>query len=107
MKSEDKFYYIGEVSEIVGVPSHIIRYWEKEFSFLKPLRDQRGHRIYTEKEIEKIKRIKNLIYGEGYRIRGAKKKLKEKLRKSIEVEESLKFLKKLLKELKEMEKCLQ
>lgn len=106
MKKEGKFYYIGEVSKITGIPAHIIRYWEKEFNFLKPLRDHRGHRIYTEKEIERLNKIKLLVYKDGYKIIGAKKKIRKK-ETNIEIEKQIIFLKKLLKILKEIKKCLQ
>jgi len=108
MKEEGKFYHIGEVSKITGIAEHILRYWEKEFSYLKPIRDQKGHRIYTEKEIEKINHIKFLIYNEGYKIQGVKKKLRgENKKENRKKETEIKFLKKILKELYGVEKCLQ
>ncbi|MGC8976707.1 MAG: helix-turn-helix domain-containing protein, partial [Candidatus Ratteibacteria bacterium] len=55
MKS--KFYYIRDVSKILDIPSHILRYWEKELN-LKIMRDQKGNRIYTEDDIERLKNIK-------------------------------------------------
>jgi len=106
MKKEEKFYYIGEVSKIVELPQHIIRFWEKELSFIKPLRDQKGHRIYTEKDIEKINRIKFLVYNEGYKIRGVKKKLREANVKEA-AKDTKKFLEEILKDIKEIKKCLQ
>jgi len=106
MKKEEKFYYIGEVSKIVELPPHIIRFWEKELSFIKPLRDQKGHRIYTEKDIEKINRIKFLVYNEGYKIRGVKKKLREANVKEA-ARDTKKFLEEILKDIKEIKKCLQ
>jgi DNA-binding transcriptional MerR regulator len=106
MKKEEKFYYIGEVSKIVELPPHIIRFWEKELSFIKPLRDQKGHRIYTEKDIEKINRIKFLVYNEGYKIRGVKKKLREANVKEA-AKDTKKFLEEILKDIKEIKKCLQ
>ncbi|HOL22866.1 MAG TPA: MerR family transcriptional regulator [bacterium] len=106
MKKEEKFYYIGEVSKIVELPAHIIRFWEKELSFIKPLRDQKGHRIYTEKDIEKINRIKFLVYNEGYKIKGVKRKLRERTAKE-ELKETKKFLQDILRDIKEIKKCLQ
>ena len=105
---EGKFFYIGEVSKVTGIPSHILRYWEKEFSFLKPMRDHKGHRIYTQKEIGKINQIKTLVYSEGYKIQGVKKKLRvQKKTRKNSTQEKLKFLKQISKELKGCEKCLQ
>ncbi|MCM8805058.1 MAG: MerR family transcriptional regulator [Candidatus Omnitrophica bacterium] len=99
-----KFYYIRDVSKILDIPSHILRYWEKELN-LKILRDQKGNRIYTEREVEKLKNIKFLIYNEGFKIKGVKRKLRGK---ELEKEkEYVKLLKKVLKKIKEIKKCLQ
>ncbi|MCM8761799.1 MAG: MerR family transcriptional regulator [Candidatus Omnitrophica bacterium] len=103
---KEKFYYIGEVSKIVELPAHIIRFWEKQLSFIKPLRDQKGHRIYTEKDIAKINKIKFLVYNEGYKIKGVKRKLRERTVKE-ETKEMKKFLQDILQEIQEIKKCLQ
>jgi DNA-binding transcriptional MerR regulator len=101
---KEKFYYIKEVSKLLDVPSHILRYWEKELDF-KIMRDQKGNRIYTEKDIEKLKDVRKLIYEEGFKIKGVKKKLREK---KLENEEKyVKLLKNILKKIKEIKKCLQ
>ncbi len=105
MKNGEKFHYIGEVSKIVDVPEHIIRFWEKEFSVISPLRDQRGHRIYTQKDIDAINNIKFLVYNKGYRIKGAKKKLREKSQKNKGAADKT-ILMKILKEVREIKKCL-
>ncbi|MCM8760293.1 MAG: MerR family transcriptional regulator [Candidatus Omnitrophica bacterium] len=105
-KKEEKFYYIGEVSKIVELPPHIIRFWEKELFFIKPLRDQKGHRIYTEKDIEKINKIKFWVYNEGYKIKGVKRKLRERTGKEDAVEMK-RFLQDILQDIKEIKKCLQ
>lgn len=106
MKTGEKFYYIGEVSKTVDVPEHIIRFWEKEFSVINPLRDQRGHRIYTQKDIEIINNIKFLVYNKGYRIKGVKKKLRENVREKAGKPDK-EILIKILKEVREIKKCLQ
>lgn len=106
MNSGEKFRYIGDVSREIGVPEHIIRYWEKHFAVINPLRDQRGHRIYTREDIEIINNIKILIYNKGYRIEGVKKKLREKPAKSVENTDR-KFLNQILKDIREIKKCLQ
>ena len=75
---KEKLYYsITEVSKIVGVKSHVLRYWEKEFKQLCPKKTAGGRRIYTSKDIDKILLIKKLLYEEKYSIDGAKKKLNE------------------------------
>ena len=78
--SENKVYYrIGEISRKTNIASHTIRYWEKEFSFfLKPVRNNRGQRLYTEKELENIIRLKDLLYQHGYRMAAVKKVLRQK-----------------------------
>jgi len=74
---EEKVYYkIGEVGRRVGVIPHTIRYWEREFSFLKPSRNSRGQRLYTQKDVEKIAQLKGLLYQHGYRIAAAKRFLR-------------------------------
>ena len=99
---EEKVYYrIGEVSQKVGVASHTIRYWEREFSFLKPIRNSRGQRLYNEKDLERISRLKDLLYQHGYRITAVKRLLREKgitkakKEKSVPVQTILAGLKRL------------
>ncbi|MCM8818137.1 MAG: MerR family transcriptional regulator [Candidatus Omnitrophica bacterium] len=101
---KEKFYYISEVSKILELPSHILRYWEKELNF-KIMRDQKGNRIYTQNDIEILKNVKKMIYSEGLRIKGVKRKLREKKLESNK--EYVKLLKKILKKIKEIKKCLQ
>lgn len=106
MKKSEEFHYIGKVSKMLDIPQHIIRFWEKEFSSIHPLRDQKGHRIYTKKDIEKINNIKFLIYNKGYRIKGAKKILLENRYKNADKPEK-KILLRILREIREIKKCLQ
>jgi len=79
LEKEDKnsgiFYTIGNVSEITGVKPYILRYWEKEFPFLQPIKNKVGHRVYTRRDIFIIQNIKELLYIRGYSINGAKKLL--------------------------------
>ncbi len=75
------FYTIGEVSEKTGVKSYILRYWEKEFPFLQPVKNKAGHRLYTERDVFIVNKIKDLLYKKGYSIPGAKKFLWEILLK--------------------------
>ena len=69
------FYKIGEVCDITQVAPHVIRYWETEFSSLKPSKNSSGQRIYRFKDVDLIVLIKRLLYEEGYTIAGANKKL--------------------------------
>ena len=107
MSEKGRFYYIGEMSRTTGVPAHVLRYWEKEFPSLKPGRDQKGLRLYTAADAAKINRIKLLVYGEGYRIRGAKRKLREtRVTDTVSAREKARILKEVLQELREVRKCL-
>ncbi len=76
----DKLYYsIGEVAEIFGVSNSLIRYWETEFSKLKPQKNSRGDRKYAVKDIKTLEGIYILVKEKGYTIEGAKKALKNQL----------------------------
>ena len=73
----DKIYFrIGEVSKLVGVDTHVLRYWETEFSIIKPFRGKSKQRLYRRQDVENLLRIKALLHDQGYTISGAKKLLK-------------------------------
>ena len=73
----DKVYFrIGEVSHLVGVDTHVLRYWESEFSLIKPFRGKSKQRLYRRQDVENLLRIKGLLHDEGYTISGARKYLK-------------------------------
>ena len=75
MVNTDKlFYKIGEVSNIAEIETHVLRYWESEFSFLKPRKNNTGQRVYSRKDLELVLQIKNLLYKDKYTIAGVKKK---------------------------------
>jgi len=69
------FYQIREVSEAEGIKPHVLRYWETEFSQLRPEKGGTGQRIYREKDLQLIRRIKKLLYEEKFTIAGAKRRL--------------------------------
>ena len=69
------YYKIGEACKELGIQPYVLRYWETEFPVLSPSKSRSGQRVYSEKELEIIRRIKVLLYDEGYTIAGAKKKL--------------------------------
>src|SRR5919107_1352806 len=73
------YYKIGEACKELGIQPYVLRYWETEFPALAPSKSRSGQRVYSEKELEIIKRIKQLLYEEGYTIAGAKKKLETEL----------------------------
>jgi DNA-binding transcriptional MerR regulator len=73
------YYKIGEACKALGIQPYVLRYWETEFPALTPSKSRSGQRVYSEKELEIIRRIKELLYEEGYTIAGAKKKLEGEL----------------------------
>jgi len=73
----DKLYYkIGEVAEIVGVKPYVLRYWETEFSGLRPSKSKSQHRLYRRKDVDTLLEIKRLLHDERFTIEGARKQLK-------------------------------
>ncbi|MDG1331365.1 MAG: MerR family transcriptional regulator [Crocinitomicaceae bacterium] len=78
-KELTKLYYsIGEVAEMFDVNTSLIRFWEKEFSAIKPKKNNKGNRLFTVKDIETIDRIYELVKIEGHTLDGARKSLREK-----------------------------
>lgn len=77
------YFKIGEVARLAEVNTSVLRYWETEFSFLKPEKSSSGQRLYTRTDIELICQIKQLLYNEKYTIEGVKKKLVSTRRKQI------------------------
>ena len=74
--ADEKLYYsISEVSRITGLEAYVLRYWEKEFPVLKPKKNRGGNRIYTERDIELVNRIKHLRSKEKLTIAGTRTKL--------------------------------
>jgi DNA-binding transcriptional MerR regulator len=73
----DKLYFkIGEVSELAGVPTHVLRFWESEFPRISPRRTDSGQRLYTRRDVELILEIKALLYGRKFTIEGARRHLR-------------------------------
>ena len=70
---EKSFFKIGEVSAITKLPASVLRFWESEFSFLKPRKSQGRHRVYDRQTIETVLEIKRMLYEEGYTIMGLKR----------------------------------
>ncbi|MGA1795004.1 MAG: MerR family transcriptional regulator [bacterium] len=69
------FYKIGEVSRIFGVKPYVLRYWESEFKEIRPAKNRFGQRVYRQKDLVVLSRIKELLYNEKFTIAGAKKQL--------------------------------
>jgi DNA-binding transcriptional MerR regulator len=70
-----RYFTIGEVSELCGVKSHVLRYWEQEFTQLKPVKRGGNRRYYQHHEVMLIRRIRQLLYEEGFTISGARGRL--------------------------------
>ncbi len=74
----DKQYFkIGEVAEIAGVEPYVLRYWETEFKSIRPEKTRSNQRLYRRRDVETVLQIKKLLYDEGFRIDGAKRRLRE------------------------------
>ena len=71
------FFKIGDVAQIVGVATHVLRYWETEFPQLKPMKTRGAHRVYKRRDVELAMQIKRLLHDEGFTIPGAKRRLAE------------------------------
>lgn len=101
---EKLYYSIGEMSEMLNVNTSTIRYWEKEFDILKPKKNNKGNRLFTNDDVENLKTIYHLLKEKGMTLKGAKLKLKnnpERVLRETEVVERLQSIKKMLIELKE------
>ena len=73
----DKLYFrIGEVATLCRLPAYVLRFWETEFPQLKPVKSSTGQRMYRQKDVENVLRIKQLLYDEGFTIAGARQQLK-------------------------------
>jgi len=72
-----RYFTIGEVSELCGVKPHVLRYWEQEFTQLKPVKRRGNRRYYQHHEVLLIRRIRELLYEEGFTISGARNRLDE------------------------------
>ncbi|MEB0139595.1 MULTISPECIES: MerR family transcriptional regulator [unclassified Undibacterium] len=70
-----RYFTIGEVSELCGVKAHVLRYWEQEFAQLKPVKRRGNRRYYQHHEVLLIRRIRELLYEQGFTINGARNKL--------------------------------
>jgi DNA-binding transcriptional MerR regulator len=72
-----RYFTIGEVSELCGVKPHVLRYWEQEFTQLKPVKRRGNRRYYQHHEVLLVRRIRELLYREGFTISGARNRLEE------------------------------
>lgn len=82
--AEKLYYRIGEVEEATGVPAYVLRYWESEFKLLRPKKNPAGQRVYRQRDVDLIRRIKTLLYDERLTLEGAKKRLAAEARRAPE-----------------------
>ncbi len=80
---EKLFFKIGEVAELLSLRPSVLRYWESEFSFLKPNKSRSGQRLYSRRDVELISEIKRLLYSEKLTIEGARQLIGKKARKAV------------------------
>jgi len=98
------YYTIGEVAKMFHVNTSLIRFWEKEFDIIKPQKNKKGNRLFTQEDVDNFHIIYNLVKERGFTLQGAKNKLKdnkEELIQNIEIVKSLKEIKDFLLEIKE------
>jgi DNA-binding transcriptional MerR regulator len=83
-KAPDAFRTISEVAQDLDIPQHVLRFWETRFSQIKPMKRSGGRRYYRPDDVDLLKGIRRLLYGEGYTIRGVQRILKEHGIKSVQ-----------------------
>ncbi len=85
----DKLYFrIGEVADLTEVPAYVLRYWESEFNLLRPKKNPAGQRLYRQRDVESVLRIKSLLYDERLTLEGARKRLLAESRGEVEPSDS-------------------
>jgi DNA-binding transcriptional MerR regulator len=92
---EKLFYPIGEVAQMYGVNVSLIRFWENEFDILKPKKNKKGNRMFTKTDLENLDVIFHLVKERGFTLDGAKKKLKENKKDTIDNISIIKNLKEI------------
>ena len=100
---EKLYYTIGEVADIFGVNTSLIRFWEKEFEVLQPKKNKKGNRLFTKEDMQNLRLIYHLVKERGYTLEGARKKLKDNrnnLEQQVEIRDSLLRIKNFLESLK-------
>ena len=76
--SEKIYYKIGEVAQVAGVRTSVLRFWESEFTFLNPVKSSSGQRLYSRNEVDLVLQVKHLLYDEKFTIEGVKKRITAK-----------------------------
>ena len=107
-KSETAFRTISEVSQYLDVPQHVLRFWESKFTQIKPLKRGGGRRYYRPEDVQLLSQIRDLLYKDGYTIRGVQKLLRVPggKGKAEPHEDQDTVLREMLKELKDLKRIL-
>ena len=104
-KEIEKLYYtMGDVTKMLDVNHSLIRFWEKEFDILKPKKNKKGNRLFTQRDVKNLKLIYHFVKEKGYTLEGARQRLKQnpdELDHDMEVVQKLEGIKAYLLELKE------
>ncbi len=104
-KQIERLYYpIGEVAEMFGVSTSLIRFWEKEFDILQPRKNRKGDRLFTQKDLKNLRMIYHLVKERGYTLKGARQKLQDNpddTIRQVEIADRLKKLRSFLEDLRE------
>ncbi len=103
-KVEKLYYSIGEVADMFKVNTSLIRYWEKEFDVIKPKKNKKGNRLFTQKDIDNFHMIYHLVKERGMTLKGARKKMKENKsgeEHNFEIIKSLEQIKEMLLDVRE------
>ena len=95
-----RYFTIGEVSELCAVKPHVLRYWEQEFTQLKPVKRRGNRRYYQHHEVLLVRRIRELLYQEGFTISGARNKLGESAIHEHEASEEVERLRSVVAEVR-------
>ena len=101
---EKLYYAIGETAKMLNVPVSTVRFWENEFDILKPKKNKKGNRLFTQQDIKNLKIIHRLVKVEGLTLEGAKKRMSGKWDETnykFEVTESLQKIKTILLEIRD------
>ena len=106
METEKTYYTINEVAEMFNVNASLLRYWEKEFTQIKPYKNKKGDRRFTRQDIETIRKIYTLTKEKGYTLQGAKDVLKQDKKEESTNKEVVKRLKELKERLLEIRDSL-
>ena len=104
LQIEKLYYTIGETAKMLNVPVSTVRFWENEFSILKPMKNKKGNRLFTQQDIKNLKIIYRLLKEEGMTLDGAKKRVSGKWDETnykFEITESLQKIKSILLEIRD------